>query len=75
MIEYDDERRRIDWLIFVLLVLALCAIAFLWSAWIERSDARAAEQLASEQCRDQIALRQVGGTMIVCVQGSGRDGK
>jgi hypothetical protein len=75
MILIDEEDRKQNWLAVVAFALLMLMAAFAWGAWVQRSDARALEQIASEQCKPgEVAFVRPDGSQTICVQGSNRMG-
>lgn len=65
--EYGPGRRRA-----VAIGLALCAVAFCIGAWTAKSDTRAMQAIATEQCGEQLAALVVGESLVICLAGSNR---
>jgi hypothetical protein len=72
---HDPDDDRMPRLYMALWTLVLLFIAFAWGAWVQRSDARALEQIASEHCKPaEVAFVRPDGSQTICLQGSNRMG-
>jgi hypothetical protein len=72
---HDSDDDRMPRLYMALWTLVLLFIAFAWGAWVQRSDARALEQIASEHCKPaEVAFVRPDGSQTICLRGSQRAG-